>query len=162
MPAVSRVQQRFFGYLKANPEEAAQRGISAKVAGEFAHAPGGSTKGLPVRARQRGARDDTTDPDLALAQAGANIYQGGLGSPQAWGGLVKGLRPMPQWGTSALPPDQQTQPGARGGGRGGRMRGMHPMHPMLIIRIAAHPLRKHKQAGARGGTDGYSFGMLTL
>jgi hypothetical protein len=50
MPAVSKAQQRFFGYLKANPAEAAKRGISAKVADEFAHAPGGTDKGLPARA----------------------------------------------------------------------------------------------------------------
>ena len=47
MPAVSKKQQRFFGYLKAHPAEARARHISGKVVDEFAHAPGGSTKGLP-------------------------------------------------------------------------------------------------------------------
>jgi hypothetical protein len=57
MPAETKRQQRFFGFLHAHPEEAERRGISAKVADEFAHAPGGSTKGLPERARkQHGAR----------------------------------------------------------------------------------------------------------
>jgi hypothetical protein len=50
MPATSGAQQRFFGWLKGNPREAAKRGISAKVVDEFAHAPGGTTKGLPGRA----------------------------------------------------------------------------------------------------------------
>jgi hypothetical protein len=57
MPAESKRQQRFFGFLHAHPEEAARRGISGKVAEEFAHGPGGTTKGLPERARQQhGAR----------------------------------------------------------------------------------------------------------
>jgi hypothetical protein len=94
MPAESKAQQRFFGFLHAHPEEAERRGISAKVADEFAHAPGGSTKGLPQRVRK--------------------------------------------------------QPGARA-------------HPLLIIGLAAHPMRhgkeRDKQAGAR---DGYSIMRLTL
>jgi hypothetical protein len=57
MPAESKVQQRFFGFLHAHPEEAARRGISGKVAEEFAHGPGGTTKGLPERVhKQHGAR----------------------------------------------------------------------------------------------------------
>lgn len=55
MPAVSKAQQRYFGMLHAHPEMAKERGVSAKVAEEFAHAPGGSTKGLPAR-KQGGAR----------------------------------------------------------------------------------------------------------
>jgi hypothetical protein len=50
MPAVSRSQQRFFGFLKSNPEEAAKRGISPKVVDEFAHGPAGTIQGLPQRA----------------------------------------------------------------------------------------------------------------
>jgi hypothetical protein len=57
MPAKSKAMQRYFGFLHAHPEEAQRRGISAKVADEFAHGPGGTTKGLPERVRkQPGAR----------------------------------------------------------------------------------------------------------
>lgn len=125
MPAESKAQQRFFGYLKANPEEAQRRGISPTVADEFAHGPGGTTKGLPqhVHKRQAGARDDT-DPDLALAQAGANIFQGGLGSPQAWGSMLKSMGPAPprpvSWGPNMLP---QEAPADQAGARWGRQVG---------------------------------------
>ena len=37
MPAVSKKQQRFFGYLLANPEERKKKGISKKDAKDFAH-----------------------------------------------------------------------------------------------------------------------------
>ena len=36
MPAKSRAQQRFFGYLKSNPEERKRRGISTKDVDDFA------------------------------------------------------------------------------------------------------------------------------
>jgi len=36
MPAVSKKQQRFFGYLLSNPEERKKRGISKKAAKDFA------------------------------------------------------------------------------------------------------------------------------
>lgn len=48
IPAKSARQQRFFGYLKSHPLEAAAKGISPKVVDEFAHAPGGTLKGLPT------------------------------------------------------------------------------------------------------------------
>ena len=36
MPAVSKKQQRFFGYLLSNPEERKKKGISKKAAKDFA------------------------------------------------------------------------------------------------------------------------------
>ena len=54
MPAVSKAQQRYAGFLKANPAERKRRGISAKFAEDFAHAPKGTTKGLPARKSKRG------------------------------------------------------------------------------------------------------------
>ena len=36
MPAVSKKQQRFFGYLLSNPEERKKKGISKKAAQDFA------------------------------------------------------------------------------------------------------------------------------
>ena len=36
MPAVSKKQQRFFGYLLSNPEERKKKGISKKDAKDFA------------------------------------------------------------------------------------------------------------------------------
>ena len=36
MPAVSKKQQRFFGYLLSNPDERKKRGISKKAAKDFA------------------------------------------------------------------------------------------------------------------------------
>lgn len=53
MPAESKRQQRFFGWLDHNPEARAAHGISKKVTHEFAHAPGGTTKGLPERKKKR-------------------------------------------------------------------------------------------------------------
>lgn len=44
MPAKSARQQRFFGYLKSHPLEAAKRGISPKVVDEFAVGPVPSVK----------------------------------------------------------------------------------------------------------------------
>lgn len=46
MPARSKAQQRFFGYLKAHPEEAKKRKISARVVDEFATTGG---KKLPEK-----------------------------------------------------------------------------------------------------------------
>ena len=36
MPAVSKKQQRYFGYLLSNPEERKKKGISKKAAKDFA------------------------------------------------------------------------------------------------------------------------------
>jgi hypothetical protein len=53
MPAESKAQQHFAGFLKANPAERKRRGISAKFAEDFAHAPKGTTKGLPERKKKK-------------------------------------------------------------------------------------------------------------
>ena len=47
MPARSKAQQRFFGYLKAHPEEARKRGISVRAVEEFATT--GGNKNLPEK-----------------------------------------------------------------------------------------------------------------
>ena len=50
MPATSKVQQRAAGADKARCERGEKpRNMPCKVAEEFAHAPGGSVKGLPER-----------------------------------------------------------------------------------------------------------------
>ena len=49
MPAVSRAQQRWAGMCSHNPEHARGKCPSTEVAREFAHGPGGTTKGLPER-----------------------------------------------------------------------------------------------------------------
>lgn len=54
MPARSRRQQRFFGFLKAHPEEARRRGIPQSVVEEFARAPRG--KPLPESKGERQVR----------------------------------------------------------------------------------------------------------
>lgn len=46
MPAVSQQQQKFFGAMLGNPAEAKAKGISPKVAKEFAST---KRKGLPVK-----------------------------------------------------------------------------------------------------------------
>ena len=46
MPSVSKSQRRFFGWLKGNPKEARKRGISSRVASEYARTP---EKGLPEK-----------------------------------------------------------------------------------------------------------------
>ena len=46
MPAQSKAQQRFFGWLKSNPQERKKRGITAKTADDFA---GTKHDGLPER-----------------------------------------------------------------------------------------------------------------
>ena len=45
--ASSRSQQRYMGYLKANPQEAAQRGIPPAMVDNLARGPGGTIQGLP-------------------------------------------------------------------------------------------------------------------
>lgn len=49
MPAKSKSQRRFFGWLKGNPKEAKRRGISSQTVDEFA-----STKeaGLPEKKKK--------------------------------------------------------------------------------------------------------------
>jgi hypothetical protein len=47
MPAVSQKQQQFFGSMLANPAEAKRKGITPKVAKEFASTP---RTDLPKRA----------------------------------------------------------------------------------------------------------------
>ena len=49
MPAVSKSQQRYFGYLLSNPEERKKEGVSRKVAREFA---GTKHKGLPEKVKE--------------------------------------------------------------------------------------------------------------
>lgn len=49
MPAKSKAQQRFMGMLSENAQRAKAEGVPMKVAREFAHAPGGTTKNLPER-----------------------------------------------------------------------------------------------------------------
>lgn len=44
MPAESKAQRRFFGFLKGHPAEAERRGISAKTVDEFVST---KEKGLP-------------------------------------------------------------------------------------------------------------------
>jgi hypothetical protein len=53
MPATSKAQARFFGYLKGNPAAAKRRGISAKVVEEFVPRGKGSINKLPERARPK-------------------------------------------------------------------------------------------------------------
>ena len=49
MPAKSQAQQRYFGFLKAHPEEARRRGIKTQVVDEFAAT---KRKGLPEKLAQ--------------------------------------------------------------------------------------------------------------
>lgn len=49
MPAKSQAQQKFFGRLKANPAEAKAKGISPKVAKEFASLKGKKLSSLPKK-----------------------------------------------------------------------------------------------------------------
>ena len=49
MPAKSKAQQRFFGYLLSNPDERKKEGVSRKVAREFA---GTKHKGLPEKVKE--------------------------------------------------------------------------------------------------------------
>lgn len=51
MPAVSKAQHRFAGFLKSHPAEAKRRGLT-EFAEEFSHAPGGTTKGLPEKKKK--------------------------------------------------------------------------------------------------------------
>lgn len=158
MPATSQAQQRFFGWLKANPAEAQRRGISAKVADEFAHAPGGTTKGLPARAKQPGARGGPAFKYNAAEKLPV--------IPRKW--HVGGDRPE----TDA--PWEVAHPGKLHGNRppqyAARMPGkpsmgkIRHMVPLMIIRIAHGPKRS-KQVGARGPDDTtgkYDFMRLVL
>ena len=49
MPAKSKAQQRYFGYLLSNPDERKKEGVSRKVAREFA---GTKHKGLPEKVKE--------------------------------------------------------------------------------------------------------------
>ena len=49
MPAVSKSQQRYFGYLLSNPDERKKEGVTKKVAKEFA---GTKHKGLPEKVKE--------------------------------------------------------------------------------------------------------------
>ena len=49
MPAKSKAQQKFFGYLLSNPDERKKEGVSRKVAREFA---GTKHKGLPEKVKE--------------------------------------------------------------------------------------------------------------
>ena len=49
MPAKSKAQQRFFGYLLSNPDERKKEGVSRKVARDFA---GTKHKGLPEKVKE--------------------------------------------------------------------------------------------------------------
>jgi len=105
MPAVSERQQRYFGFLRSHPAEAARRGISPKVVDEFSHAPGGSIAGLPARSKQAGA---AMDPNAAMGSAGGNIMRYGIGDPRSLSSLAQfamAPNPTPQ-GIAALPPEQ--------------------------------------------------------
>ena len=63
MPAKSRAQQRFFGYLKSNPEERKRRGISAKDVDDFAST---KHKGLPERKEKKESMNFTEFLDSAI------------------------------------------------------------------------------------------------
>ena len=63
MPAKSRAQQRFFGYLKSNPEERKRRGISAKDVDDFAST---KHKGLPERKEKKESMNFTEFLDSAV------------------------------------------------------------------------------------------------
>ena len=49
MPAKSKAQQKYFGYLLSNPDERKKEGVSRKVAREFA---GTKHKGLPEKVKE--------------------------------------------------------------------------------------------------------------
>ena len=49
MPAVSKSQQRYFGYLLSNPDERKKEGVTKKVAKDFA---GTKHKGLPEKVKE--------------------------------------------------------------------------------------------------------------
>ena len=49
MPAKSKAQQRYFGYLLSNKDEREKEGVSRKVAREFA---GTKHKGLPEKVKE--------------------------------------------------------------------------------------------------------------
>ena len=97
MPAKSKAQQRYFGYLLSNPDERKKEGVSRKVAREFA---GTKHKGLPEKVkegidegigkalkkgleRDKKARQKKKEKELALAaQAGGKGPAGGGGLAQ--------------------------------------------------------------------------------
>lgn len=66
MPATSKSQQRAAGADKARCERGEKpRNFPCKVADEFAHAPGGTVKGLPERKMRPKGSAPFTDRELA-------------------------------------------------------------------------------------------------
>ena len=61
MPAVSKKQQRFFGYLLSNPEERKKKGISKKAAKDFAQDVKEAVKGQDTASRREGAKERAAD-----------------------------------------------------------------------------------------------------
>ena len=61
MPAVSKKQQRYFGYLLSNPEERKKKGISKKAAKDFAQDVKEAVKGQDTESRKEGAKERAAD-----------------------------------------------------------------------------------------------------
>ena len=91
MPAVSKKQQRYFGYLLSNPEERKKKGISKKAAKDFAQdvkegaawtKKAGKNKDFADRAKKAGYKS-TQDYANVVARYGSedNMKKGrGLGT----------------------------------------------------------------------------------
>ena len=68
MPAVSKKQQRFFGYLLSNPDERKKRGISKKSAKDFAQDIKEATR--EEAEKKRLAKDNPDDYSVRAFVAG--------------------------------------------------------------------------------------------
>ena len=100
MPAVSKSQQRYFGYLLSNPDERKKEGVTKKVAKEFA---GTKHKGLPEKVKEgidtailesAWQRKEGKNPSGWLNEKGRKSYErenpgSDLKAPQAEGGSRK-------------------------------------------------------------------------
>ena len=100
MPAVSKSQQRYFGYLLSNPDERKKEGVTKKVAKEFA---GTKHKGLPEKVKEgidtailesAWQRKEGKNPSGGLNEKGRKSYErenpgSDLKAPQPEGGSRK-------------------------------------------------------------------------
>ena len=100
MPAVSKSQQRFFGYLLSNPDERKKEGVTKKVAKDFA---GTKHKGLPEKVKEgidnaiiesAWQRKEGKNPSGGLNEKGRKSYErenpgSDLKAPQPEGGARK-------------------------------------------------------------------------
>ena len=85
MPAVSKKQQRYFGYLLSNPEERKKKGISKKAAKDFAQ---------DVKEGAAWTKKSGKNPEGGLNEKGRKSYErdnpgSDLKAPQPEGGSRK-------------------------------------------------------------------------